>query len=44
MALGEIEVVEGLEVEVGALPHLPERDVVLLGLPVGRLRIGQVGQ
>jgi hypothetical protein len=35
-------VVEDLEVEVPRLAHLAEWDVVLLRLPVGRLRIGEI--
>ena len=44
MALGEIEVVERLEVEVPGLADLAERDVVLLGLPLRRPGIGEVRQ
>jgi hypothetical protein len=36
--------VERLETELRRLPHLPERDVLLLGLAVGRLRLGDVRQ
>jgi hypothetical protein len=42
VALGQIQVVEDLEVEVPRLAHLAERHVVLLRLPIGRLRIGEI--
>jgi hypothetical protein len=44
MALGEVEVVERLEAELRPLPHLPQADVVLLGLAVRRLGLGDVRQ
>jgi hypothetical protein len=44
MALAELQMVEGLESEVRMLPDLPQGDVVLLGVAVGRLRVGQVGK
>jgi hypothetical protein len=44
VALGELEVVEWLEVEVGALPDLSQGDVVLVCLAVGRLGLGEVGE
>jgi hypothetical protein len=44
VALAEVEVVERLEVEVRALPHLAQRDVVLLGVAVGCLGLRQVGK
>ena len=36
--------IERLEVEVRPFAHLPESDVVLIGLAVGHLRLGQVGE
>jgi hypothetical protein len=44
VVLGELEVVERLEVEVGALADLAHGDVVLLGLAVGRLGLGEIGK
>jgi hypothetical protein len=44
VTLRQIQVVEWLEVELRALPHLAQRDVVLLGLSVRRIRIGEVGE
>ena len=40
----DLEVVERLEIEARPLAHLAEDDGVLLGQPVGRLGVGQVGQ
>jgi hypothetical protein len=42
VALAELQVVEGLEVEVGTIADLAEGDVVLLGLPVRRVRLRDV--
>jgi hypothetical protein len=44
VALGELQVVERLEVEVRPLTDLPQRDVVLVGLAVGRVGLGKVGE
>jgi hypothetical protein len=37
-------VIERLEVELGPLPDLPQGDVVLLGIPIRRVRVRQVGE
>ena len=44
MALSQLQVIEGLEVELGPLPDLPQGDVVLLGIPIRRVRVRQVGE
>ena len=44
MALPQLQVIEGLEVELGPLPDLPQGDVVLLGIPIRRVRVRQVGE
>jgi hypothetical protein len=44
VALAQLEVIEGLEVELGPLADLPEGDVVLLGVTIRRVRVRQVGQ
>jgi hypothetical protein len=44
VALGELEVVQRLEIEIGEVADLPQRDVVLVGLTVGGLRLGEVGK
>jgi hypothetical protein len=44
VALSELEVVQGLEVELRALSYFAERDIVLVGLAVRGVRIGEVGQ
>ena len=44
MALAEVEVVEGLEIELRPLPDLTQGDVVLLGLAVGRIGLREVGE
>jgi hypothetical protein len=44
MALAQVEVVERLEAEVRPLPDLTQGDVVLVGLAVGSLRLGEIGQ
>jgi hypothetical protein len=44
VALPEVQVVQRLEVELRAVPHLAQRDVVLLRLTVRGIRIGEVRQ
>jgi hypothetical protein len=44
VALAEIEVVDGLEVELGRVPDLAKGDVVLIGLAVGDLGLGEIGE
>jgi hypothetical protein len=44
VALPQLQVIERLEVELGPLPDLPQGDVVLLGLPIRRVRVRQVGE
>jgi len=41
--LRELEVVEGLEVELRPVADLAQGDVVFLRLAVGCLRVGEVG-
>jgi hypothetical protein len=42
--LTELQVVERLEVELRVVPHLPHRDVVLLGLPLRGIRVREIRQ
>jgi hypothetical protein len=42
VALSELEVVQRLELEVGGLADLAEGDVVLVGLAIGGLGLGDV--
>jgi hypothetical protein len=44
VSLAQLKVVERLEAEVRPISDLPERDVVLLGLPVRSIGVGQVRQ
>jgi hypothetical protein len=44
VALGEVEVVEGVEAELRHVPHFSKSDVLFLSLPVRSLGLGDVRQ